>query len=39
MPVLASPPHSRSTFAPQLGYKLMRKGVKVAAADTILTPR
>lgn len=23
----------------ELGYKLMRKGVKVAAADTILTPR
>lgn len=23
----------------ELGYKLMRKGVKVAAKDTILTPR
>jgi hypothetical protein len=35
----AGPAAAEGDMVDELGFKLMRKGVKVAAADSILTPR
>jgi hypothetical protein len=39
MPVRATAAPAKEEMVDEMGFKLMRKGVKVAANDTILTPR
>lgn len=38
-PVIAAAAPAKEELVDEMGFKLMRKGVKQAAQDTILTPR